>query len=343
MADKPLNETIVIETNFGKSNITTRREIKWEEINFPENWVLDKATTSQQYIDNNPLEILQSKEGTVQIQFEQPRNTFFIPRSLSSRSLSSHQHISPLEYIVRSPSRASTSRVRETFPTTETFNRLRINPNNIVTGVQDLSAKMDKIISCFKEKNMPTKQTSLQEKIATPSIQLPPEVTDFKLKSKDSLVATLNETMNALKNLKIRTLTEFSEENYQEEVKNQISKLSNQLKGWWDNYLSQPDKDKILNSVKQEEGASSSNTESNAVYTLIVNIIEHFTGRWSEDSENIRTLLQNLRCKTLTSFRWYKDTFLCRVMELLEANSSHWKSKFIDGLPHLFAERIRTN
>ncbi|KAI3712933.1 hypothetical protein L1987_71503 [Smallanthus sonchifolius] len=233
--------------------------------------------------------------------------------------------------------------------------------------------------------------------------------------------------MDALKGLKISTLTEFSEENYHEEVRDQISKLSKwadkptqrkyyyprptpqdvlieeqeyivnnsysgkmiyewnidgqsegqiyntvhrmlmysticknnnnsiktiagmiisgftgQLKGWWDNYLSQPDKDKILNSIKQEEGASTSNIESNAVYTLIVNIIEHFTGRWSEDSENIKTLLQNLRCRTLTSFRWYKDTFLCRVMELPEANSSHWKSKFIDGLPYLFAERIRS-
>ncbi|KAI3762952.1 hypothetical protein L1987_53397 [Smallanthus sonchifolius] len=120
-----------------------------------------------------------------------------------------------------------------------------------------------------------------------------------------------------------------------------VSCFTCQLKGWWDNYLSQPDKDKILNSIKQEEGASTSNTESNVVYTLIVNIIEHFTGRWSEDSENIRTLLQNLRCRTLTSFRWYKDTFLCRVMELPEANNSHWKSKFIDGLPHLFAEKIK--
>ncbi|KAG5580725.1 hypothetical protein H5410_051352 [Solanum commersonii] len=53
------------------------------------------------------------------------------------------------------------------------------------------------------------------------------------------------------------------------------------------------------------------------------------------------TLLQNLRCKTLTSFRFYKDVFLCRVMELLECNSTHWKSKFIDELPSLFAERVR--
>ncbi|KAG5570709.1 hypothetical protein H5410_060475 [Solanum commersonii] len=52
-------------------------------------------------------------------------------------------------------------------------------------------------------------------------------------------------------------------------------------------------------------------------------------------------MLQNLRCKTLTSFRFYKDVFLRRVMELTKCNSSHWKSKFIDGLPALFVERVR--
>ncbi|KAK9667069.1 hypothetical protein RND81_14G230300 [Saponaria officinalis] len=80
----------------------------------------------------------------------------------------------------------------------------------------------------------------------------------------------------------------------------------------------------------------------NAVYMLIINIIEQFTGRLLNNNENIRTLLQNLRCKTLTNFRWYKDTFLCRVMELPESSNAHWKAKFIGGLPHLFAERVRT-
>lgn len=118
-----------------------------------------------------------------------------------------------------------------------------------------------------------------------------------------------------------------------------IAGFTGQLKGWWDNYLSQDNKDNILNTIKEENGRQVENT----VYTLIVNIIEHFTGRWSDNSEHIRTLLQNLRCRTLTSFRWYKDTFLSRVMELPKSNSSHWKSKFIYGLPPLFAERVRKN
>ncbi|KAG5579249.1 hypothetical protein H5410_049876 [Solanum commersonii] len=113
--------------------------------------------------------------------------------------------------------------------------------------------------------------------------------------------------------------------------------FTGQLKGWWDNYLNQTQRDTILMAVKQE----GDQLTQNAVYTLVLNIIEHFSGRWSDNSETIRTLLQNLRCKSLTSFRYYKDVFLCRVMELPECNSTHWKSKFIDGLPTLFAERVR--
>ncbi|XP_074314371.1 uncharacterized protein LOC141649582 [Silene latifolia] len=113
-----------------------------------------------------------------------------------------------------------------------------------------------------------------------------------------------------------------------------------QLKGWWDNFLNQEARTTVLDTkVDMPDGTQ----KENAMYTLAVNIIEHFTGRYSDNNENIRTLLQNLRCKTLTDFRWYKDTFLSRVMELPEANSDHWKSKFVDGLPHLFAERIRNN
>ena len=116
-----------------------------------------------------------------------------------------------------------------------------------------------------------------------------------------------------------------------------IAGFTGQLKGWWDNYLITQDKQTLLNTVKTENGVET----PNAVYTLVVNIIEHFTGRWSDNSENIRTLLNGLKCPTLTSFRWYKDTFLSRVMELPDSNTTHWKSKFIDGLPNLFAERVR--
>ncbi|XP_070002022.1 uncharacterized protein [Nicotiana sylvestris] len=116
-----------------------------------------------------------------------------------------------------------------------------------------------------------------------------------------------------------------------------IAGLTGQLKGWWDNYLTHDQRFQIMNATKTEEDR----TVQNLIYSLVMNIIEHFSRRWSDNSETIRTMLQNLRCKTLTFFRWYKDIFLSRVMELPESNNTHWKSKFIDGLPPLFAKRIR--
>lgn len=110
------------------------------------------------------------------------------------------------------------------------------------------------------------------------------------------------------------------------------------MKGWWDNYLTKTQRDEIYKSpIKIEDGVA----KDMAVYTLIMTIIEHFTGRFTDNSEKIRILLSNLRCKTLSDFRWYKDTFLSRIYELPNCNTSYWKVKFIDGLPFLFAEKIR--
>ncbi|HEX7868547.1 MAG TPA: hypothetical protein VF455_00395, partial [Chryseobacterium sp.] len=44
---------------------------------------------------------------------------------------------------------------------------------------------------------------------------------------------------------------------------------------------------------------------------------------------------------SLTHFRWYKDVFLIKVMQRSDANSEHWKAKFVDGVPTFFAEKVR--
>ncbi|KAG5585410.1 hypothetical protein H5410_045844 [Solanum commersonii] len=82
------------------------------------------------------------------------------------------------------------------------------------------------------------------------------------------------------------------------------------------------------------------NTED-AVYTLVLTILEHFNGRFTNQYETVRSLLNGLRCRHLGEFRWYKDTYLSWIMELPENCLEHWKAKFIDGLPPLFAERVK--
>ncbi|KAG5591036.1 hypothetical protein H5410_041550 [Solanum commersonii] len=63
------------------------------------------------------------------------------------------------------------------------------------------------------------------------------------------------------------------------------------LKGWWDNYLNPEQRDKILQAVKQE---GEQNLTQNVVYTLVFNIIEHFSGRWSDNSETLELCSKTL-------------------------------------------------
>ncbi|XP_070031625.1 uncharacterized protein [Nicotiana tomentosiformis] len=124
------------------------------------------------------------------------------------------------------------------------------------------------------------------------------------------------------------------------------SGFTGQLRGWWDNYLTIEERAMVINAQATDEGVDNlgmalvANRED-AVYTLILTILKHFNGRFTNQNETVRTLLNSLRCKTLSEFRWYKDTFMSRVMELPENKFEHWKAKFIDGLPSLFAERVR--
>ncbi|KAG5611997.1 hypothetical protein H5410_023278 [Solanum commersonii] len=45
------DQTILVETNFARSKVTTRRPIKWEEINFPTTWILDSVIPPKQLTD----------------------------------------------------------------------------------------------------------------------------------------------------------------------------------------------------------------------------------------------------------------------------------------------------
>ncbi|WMV53120.1 hypothetical protein MTR67_046505, partial [Solanum verrucosum] len=125
-----------------------------------------------------------------------------------------------------------------------------------------------------------------------------------------------------------------------------IAGFTGQLRGWWDNYMSLDAKAAVINAKVASEGVENLGfalvkNREDAVYTLVLTILEHFSGRFTNQFETIRSLLNGLRCRHLGEFRWYKDTYLSRVMELPENGLEHWKAKFIDGLPSLFAERVK--
>jgi hypothetical protein len=80
---------------------------------------------------------------------------------------------------------------------------------------------------------------------------------------------------------------------------------------------------------------------SDAINTLVFTIIEHFIGTPSELVSRIHDQLSNLRCPTMSDFRWYKDVFISRVMVREDSSAPFWKEKFINGLPSLFAHKIK--
>ncbi|KAK2658560.1 hypothetical protein Ddye_005093 [Dipteronia dyeriana] len=51
--------------------------------------------------------------------------------------------------------------------------------------------------------------------------------------------------------------------------------------------------------------------------------------------------LQNLKCKKLSDFKWYKDIFLTRVQQRPDNANPYWKEKIIAGLPKLFSNKVR--
>lgn len=63
------NETIFIEICFSKSKIINRRNIKWDEIDFPQEWVIKEVVPSKNNINPDILDIEQTSDGTVRIKF----------------------------------------------------------------------------------------------------------------------------------------------------------------------------------------------------------------------------------------------------------------------------------
>jgi len=80
--------------------------------------------------------------------------------------------------------------------------------------------------------------------------------------------------------------------------------------------------------------------EEGAVALLIHTITLHFLGNPREEQAAAKSVLINLRCPTLTDYRWYKDVFLTNVLKREDGLQQFWKERFIVGLSTLFGERM---
>ncbi|KAG5570738.1 hypothetical protein H5410_060504 [Solanum commersonii] len=133
------NETIVIETNFGKSKVVTKRPIRWEEIDFPQKWVIEGDTQPKNNINDEVSEIEQLNDGTVKIRFSDPISMHNRSDDCSMSSRSNLSYTSPIDYIVQVPSRASTSQIRENYR----CDNIKIDKDNIARLVPKPNSDLD--------------------------------------------------------------------------------------------------------------------------------------------------------------------------------------------------------
>lgn len=123
--------------------------------------------------------------------------------------------------------------------------------------------------------------------------------------------------------------------------------FTGKLLSWWDKYLTEDSRELIKHAVKQDDDGNPISDERlgrgtlDGVNTLIYTIMDHFIGTPSNITARIHDQLSNLKCPTLSDFRWYEDVFTTRVMLRDNYSSPLWKEKFINGLPCLFAHKIR--
>ena len=77
------------------------------------------------------------------------------------------------------------------------------------------------------------------------------------------------------------------------------------------------------------------------VNTLIYTILKHLVDTPSNISSRVSDLLNDLRCPTMSNYKWYQDVFISRIMLQKDCHKPYWKEKSIDGLPLIFAHKVK--
>ena len=129
-----------------------------------------------------------------------------------------------------------------------------------------------------------------------------------------------------------------------------VAGFTGTLRNWWDNNLTETNRNNILEAiatedvVKQEGGQTTTTTEivEDASASLLYSIAKHFVGEPRLFQDRSLEILNNLYCKKLTDFRWYKDMFITKVMLRDDCHNDYWKERFLSGLPPHFAENVRS-
>ncbi|KAG7947753.1 hypothetical protein I3843_14G110000 [Carya illinoinensis] len=147
------------------------------------------------------------------------------------------------------------------------------------------------------------------------------------------------EILNTLNRMSMVAVAYYNNKLSQTEIVDILTHgFSGMLRAWWDKHLTAEERETIRLAIKKDEdGLPILDIEENrregthgspdGVNTLIYTIVKHFVGTPSNITNSISDYLNNLRCNKMSDYHWYKDVFMSR--------------KFIDGLPRLFAIKVK--
>ena len=116
-----------------------------------------------------------------------------------------------------------------------------------------------------------------------------------------------HETLNILRKMLIAATAYLTENDDHNVAQLLVFGFSGTLRSWWDNCLNE-EEIKFLQNSTNNEG------EKNAVHRIIYEITKHFVVDPRIFQERSYEILQNIRCRTLSDFRWYHDVFISKVM-----------------------------